>query len=108
MRVSFQPLGKRERAALIELGAEHLPKPHLDRHYGRGSVVMIDGFIVLAFDRKGQVIYQDDNFAIADLMRAAKRVWSALGELSYEERDRIKRKGKRRPTLEEILNGRAT
>jgi hypothetical protein len=108
VNVTFKPLGKREREWLLARGVRHVPRRDEDRYFGRGSVVTLDGFIVLAFDRHGQVIYQDGSDAIPDLVRARKRVAAALVALTEDDFDRIRRKGARRLSVEEILRGEGT
>lgn len=103
MNIAFKPIGKREREALTALGVRGIP-PRAPG-YSPGSVVTLDGYIVLAFGHGDQVIYQDGSDAVPDLIRAHKRVASALGNLSYEDYQRIKRKGKPPLTVEDILRG---
>lgn len=104
MIVAFKSIGKREREALDALGVR--VQNGTD---GRpvGSVVTINGCVVLAFGRHDAVIYQDGSRAVPDLIRAHKRVWSATGDLNYEDRERIRRKGKPPRTVEDIMAGRA-
>lgn len=104
MNVTFKAIGKREREALKALGVHGIPDPC--GGMGSGSVVTIAGHIVLAFGYHDQVIYQDGSDAIPDLIRAHKRVSSAMSNLTYEDMERIRRKGKQPLTVEDIL-GRA-
>lgn len=103
MNVSFKPIGKQEREALKAAGVRGIPDPRAGM--GSGSVVKLNGFIVLAFGYRDQLIYQDGSDAIPDLIRAYKRVSSALGSLTYEDWERIRRKGKAPLTVEDILRG---
>lgn len=105
MNISFKPIGKREREALKELGVRHIPDPNPAHGMGRGSVVTINGYIVVAFGYHDAVIYQDGSDAVSDLIRAHKRVSRALGMFSYDDWERVRRRGRPQRTVEDILRG---
>lgn len=116
MNVSFRSVEKRD-ATVLRLTQEDWRKIQYRRKWGSGSyasslpsrVVTIDSQIVLAFDGAGQVFFQDDRFPIAELVRADKRVWQSMIELSHHSLKELKdersgRKAKREEVWTWIRN----
>lgn len=70
-----------------KVGIDKLPA-NADKR--RGSVVTICGTVVLAVNYKGEVAYQDGSDAVADLLRAQRRVWDAIDKLSADDLRRLR------------------
>jgi len=108
MNVTFRPCTPKDVEQLAAIGVD-LGSLGQRRFRGeaRGSVVTIDGCVVLVTDREGHVAYQIGGEAIADLIRAQRRVWDALNKLDHDVRNWIERKGRVEASINEILDGRA-
>lgn len=100
MVVSFRPVGKREKDALAALGVR--PDVGTDGK-PTGAVVMVGACVVLAFGRHDRLLYQDGSDAVPNLIRAYKRVQAATRTFTYDDYERIRRRGQPARTLGDIL-----
>jgi len=108
MNVTFRPCTRKDVEQLAAIGVElgSLGQRRV-RGEARGSVVTIDGCVVLVTDREGHVVYQHGGEATADLIRAQRRVWDALDKLFHDDYEWIERKGRVPASIDDILNGNA-
>jgi hypothetical protein len=81
MRVTFRPIEKHD-CDRIRQDWKRL-QARRRGGFSVGRVIAFDGRAIVAFDHHGHVVYQDDRFPVAELIRAEKRLDRALAEVNY-------------------------
>lgn len=110
MNVTFRQATPNDVKQLQEVGVSEAVLNQLLRPRGswderRAHVVTINGCVIIAWNKSGEIVYQDGSDAVPELVRAQGRVSRALGKLFSDDFRRIKRKGKPEQSLADILGG---